>query len=322
MQVDYFTGAITWTPQGLAQIGSNPVTIQAANYAGAVTWSYNITVPNPPPAAVTNLTVAGVTESSVSLSWSPEDPTVGPVTYSVWLEHSIHDPKGSGGTVWYTQIGSSTSGTNTTISGLAAGLSQYYYVQAAGVSGASGYSSVGATTLPAPAPTNLQVIGLTSTSVTLAWTAPAGGLPLAGYDLIGVYNGVFIQAPIGIASISGTTLTVTGLASGTSILWGVTAIDSAGNTSAYTYLPSLVTNPAPSMPAVCGIVHSPSGGFQITVRETGAVRQTVLIEANTNPGNSAGWTQIGSVFPSSSTFTFTDNDAPLYPTRSYRVIAP
>jgi hypothetical protein len=322
MQVDYFTGAITWTPQGLAQIGSNPVTIQAANYAGAVNWSFTITVPNPPPTVVTNLTVTGVTESSVSLSWSPEDPTVGSVTYSVFLAHAIHGAKGSGGTVLYTQIGSSTSGTSITISGLAAGLSQAYYVQATGVSGKSGYASVGAATLPAPAPTNLQVVGLTSTSVTLAWTAPAGGLPLASYDLIGVYNGVFDQYPIGIASISGTTLTVTGLSAGTSILWGVTAIDTAGNTSAYTYLPSLITNPVPAVPLVNGIVPLPGGGIQITVKETGSALQTVLIEANTNPANSAGWTQIGSVFPSGSTFTFTDTNATLYPTRFYRVIAP
>lgn len=322
MQVDYFTGAVTWTPQGLAQIGSNPVTIQAANYAGSVNWSFNITVPNPPPTVVTNLTVTGVTESSVSLSWNPEDPTVGAVTYSVYLGHAIHGSKGSGGTVIYTQIGSSTSGTNITLSGLAAGLSQAYYVRAVGVSGTSGYASIGAATLPAPAPTNLQIIGLTSTSVTLAWTAPAGGLPLASYDLIGVYNGVFSQNPIGIASISGTTITVTGLSPGTSVLWGVTALDTAGNTSAYIYLPSLVTNPVPATPVVNGIVPLPNGGLQLTVRETGTILQTVLIEANTNPANSAGWTQIGSVLPSTSTFTFTDVDAPLYPTRFYRVIAP
>jgi len=321
MQVDYFTGAITWTPQGLAQIGTNPVTIQAANYAGAVDWSFNITVPNPPPTVVTNLTVTGVTESSVSLSWSPEDPTVGPVTYSVSLGHAIHGSKGSGGTILYTQIGT-TSGTNITLGGLAAGLSQAYYVRAAGVSGTSGYASVGATTLAAPAPTNLQVVGLTSTSITLEWNAPAGGLPLASYDLIGVYNGVFVQYPIGIAGITGNSITVTGLSAGTSILWGVTAIDTAGNTSPYTYLPSLVTNPVPAVPTVIGLVPLPNGSIQITVKETGTVLQTVLIEANTNPANAAGWTQIGSVLPSTSTFTFTDTDAPGYPTRFYRVIAP
>ena len=95
MQVDYYTGAITWTPQGLSQIGTDSVTIQAANYAGVTNWNFTINVPNPPPTPVTNLTVVGVTESSVTLSWSPEDPVVGPVTYSVWLRHVIHSPKGS-----------------------------------------------------------------------------------------------------------------------------------------------------------------------------------------------------------------------------------
>lgn len=57
MQVDYYSGAITWTPQGLAQIGTNQVTVQAANYAGATNWSFSITVPNPPPTLASNLTV-------------------------------------------------------------------------------------------------------------------------------------------------------------------------------------------------------------------------------------------------------------------------
>ena len=49
MQVDYYTGAITWTPQGLSQIGAIPVTVQAANFAGVTNWTYMINVPNPPP---------------------------------------------------------------------------------------------------------------------------------------------------------------------------------------------------------------------------------------------------------------------------------
>ena len=49
---------ITWTPQGLGQIGAIPVTIAATNYAGSTNWTFTITVPNPPPATPTNLYLA------------------------------------------------------------------------------------------------------------------------------------------------------------------------------------------------------------------------------------------------------------------------
>ena len=109
MTVDIYSGAITWTPQGLSQIGAIPVTIAATNYAGSTNWSFTITVPNPPPATPTNLYLLSATENSVTLAWAPEDPVAGPVTYSVFIPHPYHSPKGSGGGVNYQLIGSTTS---------------------------------------------------------------------------------------------------------------------------------------------------------------------------------------------------------------------
>lgn len=324
MQVDYYTGAISWTPQA-NQIGTNPVTIQAANYAGVTNWNFAITVPNPRPTPVTNLAVVSVTESSVTLSWSPEDPVVGPVTYSVWLRHVLHDPRGSGSTIWYTQIGGTTTQTNITISGLAAGLSQAYYIVAAGPSGSSGYAGIGAATLPAPTPTNLRVTGLTSTTITLAWDAPVGPVPAASYRILGVFDGVFVQYPLSFVNIPGTSVTLTGLTPGKALLWGVCAYDVYGNLSAYTYLPSLVVNPVPA-PAVlnAGSVSSgnASGGFQISASLGGSGLQTVLIQATTNPANSNSWVQIGSLLPTSNPFTFTDTNAAQFPARYYRMVTP
>ena len=320
MQVDYYTGAITWTPQGLDQIGASPVTIQAANFSGSTNWTFTINVPNPPPTILTNLAVVGVTEGSVTLSWSPEDPVVGPVTYSVWLRHSIHDPKGSGGTVWYTQIGGSTTQTSTTISGLAAGLSQTYYIVATGAGGASGYAGIAATTLPEPTPTNLRVVGLTSTTVTLAWDPPVGPVPVASYQLLGVFNGIFVQYPLSYANIYNSTFTVTGLSPGTAILWGVSALDTAGNVSAYDYLPALVINPAPQPAALAAVTVPPAtGGFQFIVQADAA--QTTLIQATTNLGDPTSWVTIATNPPASS-LTFTDINAGHFPNRYYRVISP
>jgi hypothetical protein len=324
MTVDYYTGAINWTPTGLAQIGTIPVTMQASNYAGSTNYTFSITVPNPPPASVTNLTVVSATESSVTLSWSPEDAIYGPVTYSVWLRHVAHSPKGSLVTITYSQIGSATTGTSVTIGGLAAGLSQSYYVKATGPGGASDYVGVAASTLPAPPPTNFHVTGLTSATISLAWDAPVGGLPIASYEIIGWFNGIAAQYPLGYANIPGTTLTISGLAPGTAMLWGVSVKDTYGNVSAYTYLPSLVVNPAPSAQQMSTAVTplTGAGGVQISVSLGDSALQTVLIQATTNPGDPNSWVQIGSMFPTTNSFIFVDTNAAQFPARYYRVVAP
>ena len=340
--VDYYSGAISWTPQDISQIGTIPVTVQAANYAGTTNYSFTITIPNPPPTVISNLTVVGVTESSVTLSWSPEDPTVGPVTYSVYLRHVLHSPKGSGATIWYTQIGSATTATTITINGLAAGLSQAYYVVATGVSGQSGYAGIGAATLSAPPPTNLRMTGLTSTTISLSWNPPVNSLPIVSYRILGVYNGVFAQYPLKFANITNTFYTVTGLAPGTVLQLGVAAVDSYGNVSTYDYLPSLVINPVPVAPhlsvaavavaptpavshgavSTANITTPPANGFQIAVSAGSSGLQTFLIQATTNPADPNSWEQIGSIMPDTSPFTFTDTSSAQYPVRYYRVVAP
>jgi hypothetical protein len=320
MQVDLYSGAVTWTPQA-SQIGTNTVTLQASNYAGSTNWTYNLVILNPPPAPVTNLAVVSITENSVTLSWSPEDEVAGPVTYSVWLRHSIHDPKGSGGTVWYTQIGGSTTQTNITISGLAAGLAQTYYVVVTGPGGSSGYASISATTIVAPTPTNLRVTGLTSTTITLAWDAPVGPVPVVSYRMIGVFNGVFVQYPLSYLNISNTTYTVTGLAPGSAILWEVSAYDAYGNVSAYDYLPSLAINPVPAPAALASIAAPPDGGgFQLTVQPSAV--QTTLIQATTSPTDPSSWITIATNPPTNGAFTFTDTNSGQFPIRFYRVISP
>jgi len=320
MQVDTYSGAITWTPQGLAQIGTIPVTIRATNYAGYADWTFTINVPNPPPALVTNLTVVGVTEDSVTLSWAPEDPVAGPVTYSVWLRHVLHSPKGSGATIWYTQIGSTVTVPTITITGLAANLAQTYYVVATGPGGSSGYAGISATTLPAPAPTNLRVTGLTSTTIILTWDAPTGGsIPVVSYEVLGWFNGIAAQYPLAYPNINGTTVTITGLTPGTAMLWGVSARDTAGNVSAYDYLPSLVVNPAPVAVQASVPATPPGRNFQFTAN--GEINHTVVVTTTTNPTDPSSWTVLTSFLPTNGTFVIIDTNPPA-PMRFYRVTQP
>jgi chitinase len=91
-----------------------------------------------------------------------------------------------------------------------------FYADALTLTGPGG-SGGGGGTAPA-APTGLSVTGTTSSSVSLSWTAPSG--PVTGYYVF--ENGSQV------ASVSGTSDTVTGLASSTSYTFAVAAYNSAG----------------------------------------------------------------------------------------------
>ncbi len=72
-------------------------------------------------------------------------------------------------------------------------------------------------------PTNLTVTGITSSSVSLSWTASTDNVGVSGYDVY--VDNVFKT------SVSSTSATVTGLASSTTYVFYVVARDAAGNKS-------------------------------------------------------------------------------------------
>ncbi|HLX94340.1 MAG TPA: kelch repeat-containing protein [Verrucomicrobiae bacterium] len=321
LTVDYFSGQISWTPQGLGQIGAIPVTVAATNYAGSTNWSFTITVPNPPPVTPANLYLAGATESSVTLAWAPEDSVAGSVTYNVFIPHPYHSPRGSGGGVNYQLIGSTTS-TNFTISGLTPNTSYTFDVNATGPGGTSGYAGIGITTLGPLPPSNLRVIGITSTSISLAWNPSPGPVPIARYEILGWVGGLFPTISYG-TNFTGTTATVTGLKPGTYEEWSMRAYDAAGNVSGFA--PGIyAVNPVPasvtlSQPAALSALTPGSGGFQFSVQASAV--ETTYVQATTNMADPASWVTIATNPPGSS-FIFTDTDTNVYPARFYRVMSP
>jgi hypothetical protein len=318
MNVDYFSGQITWTPQGLSQVGVIPVIIAATNFAGATNLSFTITVPNPKPTTPTNLYLAGATEYSVTLAWAPEDPAFGSVTYSIFIPHPYHSPRGSGGGVNYQLIGSTTS-TNFTLSGLKPNTSYAYDVNATGPGGTSDYAGIGVTTLGPQPPSNLRVTGITSTTISLAWDPSAGPVPIVRYEILGWIGGLLPTIGYG-TNFTGTTATITGLTPGTYEEWTVAGFDADGNVSGWA--PGVyAVNPVPQPAALAAVIAPPvTGGFQFTVQASAI--QTTLVQATTNPGDPASWTTIATNPPAGSSFTFTDTAAGLFPTRFYRVVSP
>ena len=78
-------------------------------------------------------------------------------------------------------------------------------------------------TTPPSAPANPRATSTTANSVSLAWDASTDDVGVTGYD---VYNGSAVAA-----SVTGTSATVSGLASDTAYTFTIKARDAAGNTS-------------------------------------------------------------------------------------------
>lgn len=108
----------------------------------------------------------------------------------------------------------------------------------------------GPDTTPPSAPTNLTAANITISSVDLSWTASTDNVGVTGYD---VYQDGSL-----IASVTTTSHSVTGLASGTTYAFTVSAKDAAGNVSALSSAVNVTTETpdttAPSVPT--GLVAS------------------------------------------------------------------
>ncbi|MDR0270446.1 fibronectin type III domain-containing protein [Paenibacillus sp.] len=182
------------------------------------------------PTVPANLRSTVVTSSSVSLAWDASTDNVSVTGYDVY----------QGGSVVGSASGSTLAFTH---NGLTADTSYSYTVKAkdaaGNVSAASNVVTVktgasgGVDTEPPTMPTNLAVTGVTTSSVSLSWTASTDNVSVTGYD---VYQGT-----TKVMSVTGTTATVIGLAAGTSYTFRVAAKDAAANTSPQSALVTATT---------------------------------------------------------------------------------
>ncbi|RJX39979.1 chitinase [Paenibacillus pinisoli] len=192
------------------------------------------------PSVPGNLAASDITENSVKLSWNASTDNVGVTGYEVYQGGSL---------------AATVAGTSYTATALTAGTAYTYTVKARDAAG-----NVSAASLPlvvttlavtpdttAPsAPANLTASNVTSSSVSLEWAASTDDVGVTGYTVN--YGSTSV-------SVSGTSTTIAGLASGTSYTFVVTAKDAAGNVSAasnsvvVTTLAVVPDTTAPSAPA-------------------------------------------------------------------------
>jgi chitodextrinase len=225
-----------------------------------------------PPAAVTTLATGAVTSGSVAISWTaPGDDGTSGVA-------ATYDVRYSAAPITSANFGTAPAASNEpapaspgttqsmTISGLAAATTYYFAMKTADeVSNWSAISNVpAATTTPLPdttppaAVTTLAPGAVTSGSVTISWTAPGddgtSGVA-ASYDVrysaaaITSANFETATAVIGEpppASPGATqSMTVSGLASGTTYYFAMKTADEVPNWSAISNVPATTTSPPP-----------------------------------------------------------------------------
>jgi chitodextrinase len=170
-----------------------------------------------PPSAPSGLTATPVSASEIDLSWLAATDNVGVTGYNVYRNGSL--------------VGTTTSSVTYQDRGLNAGTTYSYVITALDAAGNQSAQSTGVNattqapdTTPPSVPTGLSVTGTTSATVSLSWAASTDNVDVTGYR---VYrNGSLV------GSAGTTSFTDSGLASGTTYSYTVTAYDAAGNESA------------------------------------------------------------------------------------------
>jgi Fibronectin type III domain len=191
------------------------------------------------PAAPAGLAATAAGSSAVNLTWTA--PTAPPgLTLTGYDVYRGTSPGGESATpVNSTPV----TATSDMITGLNSGTTYYFDVtalyQGTGSGGTQGFpsgeasatTSAGGSHASRPAPTGLTATAAGSSAVNLTWTAPTAppGLTLTGYDVYrGTRPGGESATPVNSAPLTNTSDAITGLNSGTTYYFDVTAVYGTG----------------------------------------------------------------------------------------------
>ena len=205
------------------------------------------------PSVPTNVQAAGQTPTTILVTWTASTDNVGVTGYKIYRNGS--------------QAGTSAT-TSYTDSGLTQNTVYSYRVSAydamANNSAQSSPPVTGKTLVgddnPPSAPTNVQAVAQSWTTVQLTWTASTDNIGVSGYKIY--RNG----AQVGTSAA--TSYLDTGLQANTTYSYTVTAYDSDNNESAHSSPPATVTTPvdtqAPSVPTNVWAVGQSSSSIKVT----------------------------------------------------------
>jgi len=213
------TTARTFAVAGLAPTTAYNMTVTARDTAGHVSPASAILPVTTPadttnPTKPSNLTVANITTTSCTLTWTGSTDDVGVTGYNIYRNSIL--------------VGSSTTAVTFNLTGLTPDTANNLTVRAIDAAGNLSAASVALVvqTLPNPpsVPTGLAVTNLRPASFKLTWTASTGGTGgIAGYDVY--LNGTHIGFPVT------RSLSLSGLTPATTYNLTVTSRDTAGHVS-------------------------------------------------------------------------------------------
>jgi titin len=220
--------------------------VRAVNAAGGGTWAESSQVrPRTVPSAPTGL-AATAGNGSLALTWTAPASTGGAP-----LSEYTYELSTDGGTTWDAPVGTGSTSTSRTVTGLTNGTAYTVRVKAVNEAGSSpASSSAGPVTpvAPAGAPTNFQ--GTPGNSqVTLTWTASANtaAAPVTGYRV--TESGATVCT---VNSATTATCSVTGLTNGTSYSFSLYATGPGGNSSTVGPV-AVIPYTVPSAPSVAAV---------------------------------------------------------------------
>jgi hypothetical protein len=213
-----------------------------------------------PPSVPQNLTVTGVTPTSISYSWSPSTDDINLRGYIIFVDRLV------GGVITPTfTTGNTTNKTTFTLTGLTLGRSYTVRVKAYDFNTNTGNQSdfsdpVTATTADSTPPTQpggLTVSNTTENSATISWTASSDNVGVQGYSI--TVNGVYL------ATTKNTSYTISGLSPATSYSVEVKAFDATKNFSTGAAVSALTQNDTtvPSQPGTLTVTGTTSSSVTV-----------------------------------------------------------
>lgn len=221
-------------------------------------------------------------DTEVSLTWTTPA-TGGSAITSYTVQYSSDS-----GSTW-TTFSTAPTTNSVTVTGLTNGTSYVFKVLATNGIGSSSYSSNSTAVSPAALPAAPTWVSQTpgATQVALSWNAPAstGGFAVTDYVIEYSSNSGSTWTAFAHSASSATTITVTGLANGTSYIFRVKAVTSVGTGAASAVSPAQLVAAAPGQVATPTFVN---GNTQVLLNWSAPIANGCPVTAYTVEYSSNG----------------------------------
>lgn len=237
------------------------------------------------PTAPTTLTSSNIGTTSFTLSWGASTDNVGVTSYNVYQNGALKV---------------TVTGTSATISGLTTSTTYAYTVKAKDAAGnLSTTSSTLNVTTASPAadttapttPTNISSSGITTSGLTLTWTASTDNIGVTGYE---IYQDGVLKT-----NTTTTTATITGLSAATSYNYTVKAKDAAGNLSIASSALTITTL------ANTGVTYCTSTSNNTNDERIGNVKLNTINNSSTGTNGYENFTTVSTTLNKGTNYTLT-----------------